>query len=424
MRVLNSVIWAIGLAAAVCVNESAGAEYHVGLNGNDSAAGTEAAPWASIGASLPKLKAGDTLTVLPGVYRGDVRLTRATVASTKEAPVVLRSKEPLKAVLETGGNNAVAFDGECCYVKLDGFKITGGRDYGVFITGASHDIEVSNCEITKCAMGVKSARASDLTFRKLNTHHNGYGMHLGDKGQNKAHRMLIEDCTSDTDHKPGNTDGFCVEDGGSENLVFRRCVSSNNEDAGFDVKPEAAVLENCVAFGNKEGFKCWRGATLINCLAWGNKAWSVQTSGLNLGPEPKAVILIHCTLVGAMDLAGPVQVLNSIVVGNIRHTPKGDKKLPDGKLIEDYNLLSGGAEARKSGEHSTAGDPAANHDYHLKPASPAAQKGTPSFPEVRARASGGQTPVWDLVAVKTDLDGRKRTPDKAPDIGCFVQGKD
>lgn len=139
--------------------------------------------------------------------------------------------------------------------------------------------------------------------------------------------------------------------------MFRRCVSSNNEDAGFDVKPEAAVLENCVAFGNKEGFKCWRGATLINCLAWGNKAWSVQTSGLNLGPEPKAVTLIHCTLVGAMDLAGPVQVLNSIVVGSILHKPKGDKKLPDGKLIEDYNLLSGGAEARKSGEHSAAGDP-------------------------------------------------------------------
>jgi hypothetical protein len=410
MKPSHCIVGALLVFGATCgVN---GAEYYVGPNGNDSAAGSEAAPWASINSSLPKLKAGDTLLVLPGSYKAGWNFTKAAVAATKEAYVTVRSKEPLKAILENGAE-AVTFTGECGFVRLDGFKIAGASNHGVFITGASHDIEVSNCEIAGCRMAVKSAKAHDLTFRKLNMHHNGYGMHLGDKNENKAHRMLIEDCTADTDHKAGNVDGFCVEDGCSENLVFRRCVSSNNEDAGFDVKPEGAVLENCVAFGNKEGFKCWRGSTLINCAAWGNGA-AVQSAGQNVSGDPKPVTLIHCTLIGALDLTGPVQVVNSIVAGRMKDR--------SGKLIEDYNLLTGGAESLKRGAHSLAGEPAfvdpAKHDYHLKKESLAFGKGTTEFPEVKVRGANGETPVWKLDAAKTDVEGKVR-PASKPALGAY-----
>ena len=47
-------------------------EYFVSPTGNDTAKGTKKAPFLTIQKGVDTLKPGDTLTILPGSYRGSV----------------------------------------------------------------------------------------------------------------------------------------------------------------------------------------------------------------------------------------------------------------------------------------------------------------------------------------------------------------
>ena len=67
--------------------------------GNDAAAGTEQAPWKTLGHSLRQLKAGETLYLRGGVYYERVSLTKS---GTAEAPITLCSYPGERAVLDGG----------------------------------------------------------------------------------------------------------------------------------------------------------------------------------------------------------------------------------------------------------------------------------------------------------------------------------
>ncbi|MBE6373497.1 MAG: hypothetical protein E7055_15685 [Lentisphaerae bacterium] len=49
-----------------------GAEYFCSPSGNDNAEGTEKAPWKTPAAAAAKVKSGDVITLLPGIYPGDI----------------------------------------------------------------------------------------------------------------------------------------------------------------------------------------------------------------------------------------------------------------------------------------------------------------------------------------------------------------
>lgn len=63
-----------------------------------------------------------------------------------------------------------------------------------------------------------------------------------------------------------NGDGFSVENP-NNNLSFVGCLAFDNDDAGFDVKPEADFTD-CVSFGNKRNFRLWYDSpTITNSVA-------------------------------------------------------------------------------------------------------------------------------------------------------------
>jgi hypothetical protein len=63
-----------------------------------------------------------------------------------------------------------------------------------------------------------------------------------------------------------NGDGFVVE-GSTVGVTFTRCISTNNEDAGYDVKA-LATFTDCVSVMNYRGFRLWNVAsTMTNCVA-------------------------------------------------------------------------------------------------------------------------------------------------------------
>ncbi|MBT64834.1 MAG: hypothetical protein CML13_16675 [Puniceicoccaceae bacterium] len=52
-----------------------------------------------------------------------------------------------------------------------------------------------------------------------------------------------------------NGDGFSVENVNS-GISFIGCLAFGNDDAGFDVKPDAD-FQDCIAFDNKRNFRSW-----------------------------------------------------------------------------------------------------------------------------------------------------------------------
>ncbi len=67
----------IALVLALCAGPLYGATYYVSENGDDSPAGSKAAPWETIQHAVDQLKPGDTATVLPGTYREKIEFNNS-----------------------------------------------------------------------------------------------------------------------------------------------------------------------------------------------------------------------------------------------------------------------------------------------------------------------------------------------------------
>lgn len=123
-------------------------DYFVSVSGDDSAAGTKAAPWRTVQHACDAMQAGDAARVLPGTYQEKIRITK----SGKEgAPIVLKA-EGAVVLSGTGvtGENMVLIENQS-FVQIIGFDI---RDHvrvrdgsGVRIRGAGSHIEIRNCRI-------------------------------------------------------------------------------------------------------------------------------------------------------------------------------------------------------------------------------------------------------------------------------------
>src|SRR4051812_42042008 len=81
------------LAAASLATTALAAEWFVATSGNDRAAGdAPTAAFATVGKGASVLKAGDTLTILPGEYAEAVVVRK--LVGTKERPVTIRAQRP------------------------------------------------------------------------------------------------------------------------------------------------------------------------------------------------------------------------------------------------------------------------------------------------------------------------------------------
>lgn len=104
-----------------------------------------------------------------------------------------------------------------------------------------------------------------------------------------------------------NGDGFSSERG-VYNVTYSRCISMDNHDGGFDDKATNTVYENCIALGNKRGFRIWSAATLINCLSVNNTKWGGNSNSLGLwAGSSEAVVNIYRSTFNNND---NVQILN------------------------------------------------------------------------------------------------------------------
>lgn len=127
------------------------ADYYVSNTGADSAAGTIASPFKTIGKASTTAKAGDRVIVRGGTYAEVVRLTTSGTAS---APIQYLAFPGEIAIIE-GKNTANATDLVTItgnYVVLSGFVIQNAKRSGVSIWGAQH-VSIQKNTIWGCTRG-------------------------------------------------------------------------------------------------------------------------------------------------------------------------------------------------------------------------------------------------------------------------------
>ena len=95
----------------MCPSIGWGAEYHVAISGSDTAAGTSAKPFKTIGKAAQVAVAGDTVTIHEGTYRemvqpingGTSEATRITYRSAPGEQAVIKGSERITTWVDQGG---------------------------------------------------------------------------------------------------------------------------------------------------------------------------------------------------------------------------------------------------------------------------------------------------------------------------------
>jgi hypothetical protein len=232
------------------------ADYYVAPTGDDSAAGTEAAPWASMAHAQSVAVGGDTVHFRGGTYSYTAGTsTCSSQTATINAIQLNKSGSADKLihyVAYAGEKPAFDFSGIKDSCRVTGIRVTGSYLHleGLEIRGVPQN-NTANHE----SWGVWNSGSNNV-FELLDLHDNmGPGLFIQDGGNN-----LVLNCDSHDNYDPNsstgpgtNADGFGCHIGASgKGNVFRGCRAWYNSDDGYDlIQAQVPVtIENCWSFSN------------------------------------------------------------------------------------------------------------------------------------------------------------------------------
>jgi len=225
------------LSAAGCASA---ATYYVAPSGSDAAAGTLAAPWATIAHAQAVAAPGDTVYFRGGAYvfHGGVNAC-ASMTDTVNAVALNKSGQagkPIRYWAYPGEKPVFDFAQMKDNCRVKGVSVTGSWLHlkGLEVTGAPQ--QPGNL-LNNESWGVWNS-GSNNTFEALDTHHHmGPGMFIA-KGSNNLVLNVDSHHNYDPYSKSGagqNADGFGVHVGAnSPGNVLRGCRAWANTDDGYD----------------------------------------------------------------------------------------------------------------------------------------------------------------------------------------------
>jgi len=236
------------------------AEYFVSTRGNDSAAGnSETAPFATVGKGVLALKAGDTLTLLPGEYLESVEVRK--LAGTKDAPVTIRAQREGTALLR--GDVEVAE-----WQAVEGMEGVFSAVFKDDAQGVADPRTMTHFSpaATKAELGAQpgaffqDGQSGQLLMRTLDARApgelrvsvtNGCGLAL----ENCAY-IIVEGLTftgyqhRDNSAKFGSRTRWGLIVSKSDAVTVRRCTAYLNSGGICLMNSSGSVVEECLAFGN------------------------------------------------------------------------------------------------------------------------------------------------------------------------------
>jgi len=239
-RALLIVAVTVVPVAIVADPAAAAVAYYLAPNGNDSAAGTLAAPWATIARAQSAAQPGDTVYVRGGTY-AFTRATTACASQTARVDAITLNKSgasgnPIHYWAYPGEKPVFDFSRMTDDCRIKGIDVTGSYLHlkGLEVKGVPQ-----NNNLNAESWGIW-ASGSNNTFEQINTHHHmGTGLFLNGGGGN-----LVLNTDSHDNYDPNssdgpgeNADGFGSHytPAGNPANVFRGSRAWWNADDGFDL---------------------------------------------------------------------------------------------------------------------------------------------------------------------------------------------
>ena len=272
--------------------------FFVGTNGNDTNAGTLAAPLRSLPAAIALAGPGATIYLRGGThfYASTIRIE---TSGTSGSPIRLW-----------------AYPGETPVLNFTN-QPYGAANRGLLLTTAANRWEFKGLEICYAGDNAVKVEGSHHRFEQCVFHHNGdTGLQIGfghtdeNPGGQLAAFIEVVNCDSylnyDPDSNGGDADGFAAKMHCGQGIVFTGCRAWENSDDGWDLfeTDYSIVISNCwtwksgVAQGNGNGFKLGGNGSggdskgthyAYNCVAFGHKV-----NGFTQNSHKDGLVVINC----------------------------------------------------------------------------------------------------------------------------------
>lgn len=286
MRTVNRALTALALFAPLPVQ--AASTYYVAPKGSDSAAGTEAAPWASIAHAQASAGAGDTIYIRGGTYSITAGTnTCSGQTSTVNAIALTKSGTAgnlIKYWAYPGETPVFDFSGLMADCRVKGFDVTGNYIHlkGITVTGVK---QRNNQNHESWGVWISG---SNNVFELLDIFHiDGTGLFIQNGSDN-----LVSNCDSHENFDPLTSNGACESGDGfgahvsanNPGNVFRGCRAWFNSDDDFDLINAFSVvtIENCWAW--HAGYRYDTGASCGNGNGFKGGGYGTDTSKFPANP--------------------------------------------------------------------------------------------------------------------------------------------
>ena len=432
------------LATLVLLTRLGAAEFFVAPDGRDTAAGTKAAPFATVQRAQREVAPGDTVWIRGGTYL----MTEAQIAGREGAYacVTLLAKSGTEgkrinywavpgeqpvfdySAVKPAGQRVTAFRVNASWLHLKGLEVTGVQ---VTIKTHTQSIGFDN-------------EGSDNLYEQLTVHDGmAIGFWIGAGANN-----LVVNCDAYRNHdsfsengRGGNTDGFGYHGHrGSTGNIFRGCRAWFNSDDGYDFinSDEVCRIENCWAFYN--GF-----SADFKSLGDGNGFKSAGEAGRSVAqlpnPIPRHVVVGSLAVRNKVNgfyanhHPGGIEWLNNTAFKNPTNfnlrgrDPQDNKTIIPGRGHRLKNNLgfAGGTEVAEL--DGAACDVSGN--YFTLPVTVTAEDflGLDEADLVLPRKPNGDLPEVKLMhlapgsdLIDAGVDARRSFVGKAPDLGAFESG--
>jgi pectate lyase-like protein len=240
------VLSAVALTAVAAVGSASAAEspavgkiYYVAPTGSDGAAGTQAAPWASIARAQAVVQPGDTVYFRGGTY-AYARATKGCASQTDRVDAITLNKSggsnsPIRYWAYPWEKPVFDFSHVTDNCRIKGFDVTGNW---IHLKGLEVKGVPQNNDLNHESWGIWIS-GSNNTFELLDLHHNmGPGLFIQDGGGNL---VLNSDSHDNYDPRTSNGAGESADGFGAHisanhpGNVFRGCRAWWNSDDGFDL---------------------------------------------------------------------------------------------------------------------------------------------------------------------------------------------
>jgi uncharacterized protein DUF1565 len=211
--------------------------YYVSTTGNDSNAGTRAAPWRTIQHAADTARAGSTVNVEGGIYEELVSINVSGNAS--DGFITFRSDPGATAVLDAGhltpsGRQGVLTIHNQSYVRIEGFEIRNFRTaehrltpLGISVLGSGSHIELLNNNVHHIEQTFEGRDAPGRGG-------NGFGIAVYGTDAKAPITDLIIDGNEVHHLKTGSSESLVVN-GNVTNFRITHNVVHDNNNIGIDV---------------------------------------------------------------------------------------------------------------------------------------------------------------------------------------------